>query len=259
MAIAFHGPSITSAVEDMIRTRGVGGIVLRTENAPDASALARICADLQRIAAEAKIPPLFLAVDQEGGSVVRIASGMTVFPSQMALAATPDPVAAVQRSATITAEELRAGGVNWNLAPVADVNNEPLNPIIGNRSYGSDPQRVSTLVGAEYTILEDLNNGVQKPVQIRFNGADSRKLLALTNDFMTRLRQVPGAVDVGLSEQAPKDELKVELDRGLANQLGISVNDAAQAVACRRKHGSVPPADLSYHYRSKTGSSRKWI
>lgn len=148
MAIAFRGPSVTSAVEEMIRTRGLGGIVLRAENAPNAAALARICADLQRIAAEAKIPPLFLAIDQEGGSVARVASGMTVFTSQMGLAATPDPVAAVQRAATITAGELRANGVNWNFAPVADVNNEPLNPIIGNRSYGSDPQRVSTLVGA---------------------------------------------------------------------------------------------------------------
>ncbi len=148
MAIAFHGASITSAVEEMIRVRGVGGLVLRAENAPDAAALARICADLQRIAAEAKIPPLFLALDQEGGSIARIGSGMTVFPSQMALAATPDPVAAVQRAATITADELRASGVNWNFAPVADVNNEPLNPIIGNRSYGSDPQRVSTLASA---------------------------------------------------------------------------------------------------------------
>jgi len=148
MAIAFHSSSVTSAVEDMIRARGIGGIVLRAENAPNATALARLCADLQRIAAEAKIPPLFLALDQEGGSVVRIASGMTVLPSQMALAATPDPVAAVQRAATITAEELRANGVNWNFAPVADVNNEPLDPIIGNRSYGSDPQRVATLVGA---------------------------------------------------------------------------------------------------------------
>jgi len=148
MAIAFHGSSVTSAVEDMIRTRGVGGVVLRAENAPNATALARICADLQRIAAEAKIPPLFLALDQEGGSIVRIASGMTVFTSQMGLAATPDPAAAVQRAATITAGELRANGVNWNFAPVADVNNEPLNPIIGNRSYGSDPQRVSSLVAA---------------------------------------------------------------------------------------------------------------
>ena len=148
MAIGFHGSSVTSAVEDMIRTRGVGGIVLRAENGPTAASLARVCADLQRIAAEAKIPPLFLALDQEGGSIVRVSSGMTVFTSQMGLAATPDPVAAVRRVATITAGELRASGVNWNFAPVADVNNEPLNPIIGNRSYGSDPQRVSTLVAA---------------------------------------------------------------------------------------------------------------
>ena len=148
MAIAFHGSSVTSAAEEMIRTRGVGGVVLRAENAPNANALARICADLQRIAAEAKIPPLFLALDQEGGSIARIASGMTVFTSQMGLAATPDPANAVQRAATITAGELRASGVNWNFAPVADVNNEPLNPIIGNRSYGSDPQRVSSLVAA---------------------------------------------------------------------------------------------------------------
>ncbi len=148
MAIAFRGPSITSAAEDMIRSSGVGGLVLRTENAPNAAALARICADLQRIAADAKVPPLFLALDQEGGPVARVGGGMTVFPSQMALAATPDPIAAVRQAATITAEELRAAGVNWNFAPVADVNNEPLNPIIGNRSYGSDPQRVSSLVGA---------------------------------------------------------------------------------------------------------------
>ena len=79
-------------------------------------------------------------------------------------------------------------------------------------------------------MLEDLNTGVQKPVQVRFNGADSRKLLELTNDFMAKLRQVPGAVDVGLSEQDPQAELKIELDRGLANALGISVADAAQAL-----------------------------
>jgi HAE1 family hydrophobic/amphiphilic exporter-1 len=86
------------------------------------------------------------------------------------------------------------------------------------------------LVGAEYVVLEDLNNGAQKPVQIRFTGEDSRQLLEITNRFMEKLRQVPGAVDVGLSEQDPQDELKIELDRGLANTLGISVNDAAQAL-----------------------------
>ena len=89
---------------------------------------------------------------------------------------------------------------------------------------------MSRLVGAEYVVLDDLNMGAQKPVQIRFTGEDSRKLLELTNEFMARLRQVPGAVDVGLSEQDPQNELKIELDRSLANTLGISVNDAAQAL-----------------------------
>jgi hydrophobic/amphiphilic exporter-1 (mainly G- bacteria), HAE1 family len=86
------------------------------------------------------------------------------------------------------------------------------------------------LVGAEYVVLDDLNNGAQKPVQIRFTGPDTRKLLEITNTFMAQLRQVPGAVDVGLSERDPQNELKIELDRGLANTLGISANDAAQAL-----------------------------
>jgi len=91
-------------------------------------------------------------------------------------------------------------------------------------------EKVSRLVGAEYVVLDDLNNGAQKPVQIRFHGADSRKLLQITNDYMAQLRQVKGAVDVGLSEQDPQDELQIELNRGLANSLGISVGDAATAL-----------------------------
>jgi HAE1 family hydrophobic/amphiphilic exporter-1 len=89
---------------------------------------------------------------------------------------------------------------------------------------------MARLVGAEYVVLDDLNLGAQKPVQIRFTGEDSRKLLELTTEFMARLRQVPGAVDVGLSEQDPQNELQIEIDRSLANTLGISVNDAAQAL-----------------------------
>ncbi|MCE2856162.1 MAG: efflux RND transporter permease subunit [Comamonadaceae bacterium] len=91
-------------------------------------------------------------------------------------------------------------------------------------------QRISQLVGAEYTVLDDLSNGASKPVQIRFSGTDSRKLLAITSDFMAQLRQVPGAVDVGLSQQDPQNELQIELDRGLANTLGISVTDTANAL-----------------------------
>jgi len=91
-------------------------------------------------------------------------------------------------------------------------------------------EKLKQLVGAEYVVFDDLSQGARKPVQIQFFGSDSRKLMDLTNEFMEKVRKIPGAVDVGLSEQDPKDELRIELDRGLANQLGISVNDAAQTL-----------------------------
>ena len=90
-------------------------------------------------------------------------------------------------------------------------------------------EKISRLVGAEYVVIDDLNGG-GKPVQIQFTGPDSRKLMELTTAYMEKLRQVPGAVDVTLSEQDPKNELQIVLDRGLANAMGISINDAAQAL-----------------------------
>ena len=146
MSIAFHGTKITPAVEAMIRQHGVGGLVLRAENADDAAGLTRLTADLQSIARDAKVPPLLISIDHEGGPVIRIGKGMTIVPGQMALAATPDPLAAITRANGIMGAELTAAGVRWNLAPVADVNDEPRNPIIANRSFGSDPQRVGQLV-----------------------------------------------------------------------------------------------------------------
>jgi hydrophobe/amphiphile efflux-1 (HAE1) family protein len=91
-------------------------------------------------------------------------------------------------------------------------------------------EKIGRLVGAEYVVQDDLNNGGGKPVQIEFTGPDSRKLMELTSVYMDKLRQVPGAVDVGLSQQDPKDELQIELDRALANSMGISVGDAATAL-----------------------------
>jgi hydrophobe/amphiphile efflux-1 (HAE1) family protein len=89
--------------------------------------------------------------------------------------------------------------------------------------------RISRLVGAEYVVMDDLS-GNGKPVSIDFTGPDSRKLMEMTSLYMEKLRQVPGAVDVTLSQQDPKDELQIEMNRGLANSMGISVGDAASAL-----------------------------
>jgi beta-N-acetylhexosaminidase len=148
MSVAFHGTRITTALEAMIRERGIGGVILYAENFTDAASLAKLIADLSQIAKDAKTLPLFFEMDQEGGAVSRIAKGATILPGQMALAATPDPAQSVRTAVGITATELTALGVNWNFAPDADVNDEPTNPVIGNRSYSSDPARVASLVTA---------------------------------------------------------------------------------------------------------------
>ena len=148
MSVAFHGSRVTSALEAMIRDKGIGGVILYSENFSDAATLSKLIADLSEIARQAKTIPLFFEIDQEGGAVTRIGKGATVLPGQMALAATPDPAQSVRTAVGIIANELNAVGVNWNLAPDGDVNDEPTNPVIGNRSFSSDPARVSSLVTA---------------------------------------------------------------------------------------------------------------
>src|SRR5207237_10134316 len=114
----------------------------------DAPSRSSLIADLSEIARQAKTIPLFFEIDQEGGAVTRIGKGGAVLPGQMALAATPDPAQSDRTAVGIIANELNAVGVNWNLAPDGDVNDEPTNPVIGNRSFSSDPARVSSLVTA---------------------------------------------------------------------------------------------------------------
>jgi len=93
--------------------------------------------------------PLLNTADFETGVGFRIA-GATAYPRQMAMGALPpgDDVRLVREEAKITAAEARAIGVQVNFAPLADVNNNPRNPVINTRSYGEDPARVATLVAA---------------------------------------------------------------------------------------------------------------
>ncbi|HEX9118818.1 MAG TPA: beta-N-acetylhexosaminidase, partial [Anaerolineae bacterium] len=144
LIVGFEGTALAPEVRAAIAEMHAGGIVYFGRNVQSPTQLATLSASLQQLAAEAGSPGLIICIDQEGGTVARLreSQGFTEFPSAMATAATGDPANARQIGRAI-AEELLAVGINMDLAPDLDVNNNPANPIIGPRSFGSDPNQVS--------------------------------------------------------------------------------------------------------------------
>ena len=136
----FDGRTLPDALRTLLRDGDVGGISLFARNVADA----RQTRDLVRQIHAAR--PVPIAVDQEGGNVLRIAFG-TVLPSAMAFGAVDDE-ALTERAAATQARELRALGIGVDFAPCCDVNAEPANPVIGTRSFSDDPSRVARQVSA---------------------------------------------------------------------------------------------------------------
>ncbi|WP_300154473.1 glycoside hydrolase family 3 protein [Solidesulfovibrio sp.] len=146
----FEGPTVSPDTDALIRERHLGGVILYAApgNVVSPRQVATLTAGLQETAAGTRLGlGLLVGVDQEGGPVARLRQGFTVFPSQMAQAAAGRPDL-VRRAAAATGRELAAVGVNVDFAPVADVNVNPANPVIGIRSFGSDPAAVSRLAAA---------------------------------------------------------------------------------------------------------------
>ncbi|BAD39285.1 putative beta-N-acetylglucosaminidase [Symbiobacterium thermophilum IAM 14863] len=135
--IGFRGTDPGDVPEALIRTEGVGGVILFARNLVSADQARRLTARIQSCSPDL---PLLIAVDQEGGIVLRLA--VTPWPGAMSLGAAGSPDLTRRVGAGI-ARELRAMGINMNLAPVLDVNVNPANPVIGVRSFGSDPARVA--------------------------------------------------------------------------------------------------------------------
>lgn len=135
-------------VEELLKKYSFAGICLFGENLTGTEQTVRLTSQLQAAAAESQFAiPLLLAADQEGGSVVRLATG-TDTCGNMALGAAGDPELA-KKNAQIMGRELAASGINTDLAPVMDVNNAPQNPVINIRSFSSDPA-VTAEMGAAF-------------------------------------------------------------------------------------------------------------
>ncbi len=137
----------------VVEKYGVGGVIYfnnsGTDNVEDPAQMAAFSNGLQRAATRANTRiPLIVAIDQEGGNVTRLESPATEYPASMAIGAGRSAKDA-KTLATISGGELRAMGINQNFAPVADVNSNPDNPVIGARSFSSHPDLAGKLVTAE--------------------------------------------------------------------------------------------------------------
>ena len=124
----------------------VGGILISVGSPLD------IAAKLNALQQRARVP-LLVSADLEWGAGMRVA-GATAFPHIMAVGATGDPRDAYTIGSA-AAVEGRALGIHVNFAPDADLNNNPLNPIINTRSFGEDPRTVGSLVAAYVHGLHD--------------------------------------------------------------------------------------------------------
>lgn len=148
--VAFSGPQVSRSLKRMIERYHIGGVVLFASagNVQSTRQVVKLINDAQSLAKSSGAGiPLFVAIDEEGGKVTRLSHLAAWFPSQMALGATGSESHA-RAMARAVAAELRALGINMNLAPVLDVNDNPDNPVIGTRAFGSDPELVARLGAA---------------------------------------------------------------------------------------------------------------
>ncbi len=167
--LIFAGFPATTPSEEFIRLveeYKVGNVILFSHNIKSAPQVRQLCTDLQKLIRGENGNPAFISVDQEGGMVVRLTKDCTNVPGAMAVAATNEPKNAYI-AGEITGRELHALGINMDLAPSVDINSNPENPVIGVRSYGDNPQDVSTY-GIE--MMHGLNSGGVMAVLKHFPG-----------------------------------------------------------------------------------------
>jgi beta-N-acetylhexosaminidase len=209
MSTAFHpgelvmgniqGTSLDKAQADFLREHRIRALCLFRPNLGTESEVRRLTADLREVMGERAL----IGLDQEGGSVVR-ATFLPQPPAAMALGASGDEQQAEAVGAAVS-RGLRLLGFNWNFAPVLDINNNPANPVIAERSFADDPQLVTRLAGA--WMRGALSEGVACCVK-HFPGhgdthVDSHLDLPVVDKSLAELQALEFAPFHALKDEAP--------------------------------------------------------
>lgn len=135
MMIGFHGTEISSEIKDLVENKHVGGVIYFDRNMSSPKQVAQLSNDLQELAEKSGHPvPLMMAVDQEGGDILRMRERVSPIPSQQRLGNTAS-AHEVFEIAKINGAELDAMGIHLNFAPVLDLSSQD------SRSFGTDPEK----------------------------------------------------------------------------------------------------------------------
>ncbi len=154
LMIGFDGTELDDPLKYAIDDLHVGGLILFRRNIDSPAQVTELCGAAQAYAAACGQPPLFIAIDQEGGRVARLRPPFTQFPGNSCMRSIQDAV----DFARITADELRRIGVNMNMAPVLDVLPHEGESVMCDRAFGSDPDWVARMGCA---VIEHLQrNGI---------------------------------------------------------------------------------------------------
>ncbi|MGP9041859.1 glycoside hydrolase family 3 protein [Cytobacillus kochii] len=164
-----------------------GGIIFFKENIQSMEQTKRFTTELQHLN---RGIPFFIGVDQEGGEIVNRLPFLTEMPGNMALGASSD-LGLTKRVASVLGKELDSLGFNMNFAPVVDMNSNPLNPIVGVRSFGENPYLVAKMSAA---FMEGLHEAGIVAVAKHFPGhgditVDSHKGLPTVSKSIEQLKK----------------------------------------------------------------------
>jgi beta-N-acetylhexosaminidase len=153
LMVGFEGTGLNEDLKDLINRLKIGGIILFAGNLKSPDQIKQLCRSIQDYAKICQQPPLFIAVDQEGGQVARLQEPFTIFAGNPHMKTEADAV----HFAEITAAELNQVGINMNMAPVMDVSPEGSGSIMAGRTFGDNPAWVSRL-GVKVIEHLQLNN-----------------------------------------------------------------------------------------------------
>lgn len=138
----FTSTIVDESLTELITKYHIGNVIFFARNLEEEEQIKRVCADIQELSEASNQIPAFISIDQEGGVVTRLPGDENNIPGAMLIAATGNDDFAYQ-AGKVTGRQLKSLGINMDLAPSVDVNCNSQNPVIGVRSYSSDPDMVT--------------------------------------------------------------------------------------------------------------------